>query len=256
VLSIANWIFLFLAAGFAGFVDAIAGGGGLVQLPALLIALNHKPIPLVLGTNKVPSIFGTSTAAINYFRKVGPNLILTAFMATPAFIGSAAGAHIASKIPTKVFQPVIFAALILVALYTWKKPDFGMEEKLRFSARKSHWIASLMGLFVGFYDGVFGPGTGTFLIFLLVGVLGYQFLKASATAKIVNVGTNLAAILTFQFTGHIWWALGLPLAIANVTGGLIGSHLAIKGGSGWVRKVFLFVVCALILKVGYSFFIA
>jgi uncharacterized protein len=256
LLSVANWIFLTLAAGFAGFVDAIAGGGGLVQLPALLIGLNHKPIALVLGTNKVPSIFGTSSAAVNYFKRIGPDLKLTVFMAIPAFVGSAFGAHIATAIPTKVFQPVIFAALILVALYTWKKPQFGMEEKLRFTPEKSRYLASLMGLIVGFYDGVFGPGTGTFLIFLLVGVLGYQFLKASATAKIVNVGTNLAAILTFQVTGHIWWAIGLPLAIANVSGALIGSHLAIKGGSTWVRKVFLFVVVALIIKVGYSYFIA
>jgi uncharacterized membrane protein YfcA len=110
-----------------------------------------------------------------------------------------------------------------------------------------------LGALIGLYDGIFGPGTGTFLVFLLVGVIGYEFLKASATAKLVNIATNLGAIITFQSTGHIWWAIGLPLALANITGAIIGSRLAIKGGSAWVRKVFLVVVVCLIAKVGYSF---
>ena len=233
-MSIETAIFLVIAAGFAGFVDAMAGGGGLIQLPALLIGLSEKPIPLILGTNKVISIFGTSSAAANYFRSVKPDLKLTSYMALPAFVGSALGARLASSFPTSVFRPLIILLLVSVAIYTWRKPELGITESLRF------------------YDGIFGPGTGTFLVFLLVGLVGYAFLKASATAKLVNIATNLGAIISFQLTGHIWWKLGLALAIANVCGAIIGSRLAIRGGSPLVRKVFLVVTTILIAKVGYD----
>jgi len=251
-MSALTFLFLALASGFAGFVDAVAGGGGLVQLPALLIGISNKPIPMILGTNKIPSIFGTSTAAASYFKKVRPDLRLTATMAIPALIGSVAGAHLASHFPTSVFHPLILTLLVLVGVYTWRKPDLGLHENLRYSARARLWIVAVCGLSIGFYDGLFGPGTGTFLVFLLVIVVGYEFLKASATAKIVNISTNFGAILTFQLTGHIWWKLGLALAFANVTGAVIGSRLAIRGGSPLVRKVFLFVVAALIAKLSYD----
>jgi uncharacterized membrane protein YfcA len=251
-MSFATWLFLALGAGFAGFVDAVAGGGGLVQLPALLIGISEKPIPLILGTNKVPSIFGTSSAAISYFKKVKPDLRLTSYMAIPAFIGSASGARLAASFPKEVFRPLIVFLLVGVALYIWKKPELGLNEKLRFTPKQRHLIVSTLGLTIGFYDGIFGPGTGTFLVFLLVGLVGYAFLKASATAKLVNIATNLGAIISFQITGHIWWRLGLVLAIANVTGAIIGSRLAIRGGSPLVRKVFLLVTTILIAKVGYD----
>ena len=251
-MSVLNFIFLVLAAGFAGFVDAVAGGGGLIQLPALLIGLHEKPIPLILGTNKVPAIFGTTSAAINYIKNVKPDLKVTLYMAVPAFLGSMSGARLAAEVPKNVFRPLILILLILVSVYTFFRPHFGMEEKLRFSARRTKWVVALCGVVIGFYDGIFGPGTGTFLIFLLVGLIGYAFIKASATAKIVNIATNLGAIISFHFTGHIWWKLGLALAIANVTGGILGSKLAIKGGSKLVRKFFLVVSVILIAKVGYD----
>ena len=253
-MSIANYIFLALASGFAGFVDAIAGGGGLVQLPALLIGLHDKAIPLILGTNKVPSIFGTSSAAINYFKKVKPDLRITSYMALPAFVGSITGAKLAAEVPTQVFRPLILILLILVSLYTLFRPHLGMEENLRFAHDKTKWIVALSGLVIGFYDGIFGPGTGTFLVFILVGLIGYAFIKASATAKIVNIATNLGAIISFQFTGHIWWRVGLILAVANVAGGYVGSHLAIRGGSKLVRRFFLLVSAILIAKIGYDWF--
>ena len=251
-MGIETIVFLVFAASFAGFVDAVAGGGGLIQLPALLIGIAEKPIPTMLGTNKVISIFGTTTAAANYFRTVKPDLKLTSYMAVPAFIGSALGARLASSFPTPVFRPLIIFLLILVAIYTWRKPELGISEKLKFTQRQRHQIVSVMGLTIGFYDGIFGPGTGTFLIFLLVGLVGYGFLKASATAKFINIATNLGAIISFQLTGHIWWKLGLALAIANVCGAIIGSRLAIRGGSPLVRKVFLVVTTILIAKVGYD----
>ena len=251
-MSVANFLFLALASAFAGFVDAVAGGGGLVQLPALLIGISNKPIPMILGTNKIPSIFGTSIAAASYFKKVRPDLRLTISMALPALLGSIAGAHLASHFPTSVFHPLILILLVLVGLYTWRKPDLGLSERLRYSHLTRLWIVAGCGLLIGFYDGIFGPGTGTFLVFLLVIVVGYEFLKASATAKLVNIATNFGAILTFQLTGHIWWRLGLALAVANVSGAIVGSRLAIRGGSPLVRRIFLIVVAALIAKLSYS----
>ena len=251
-MSVLTFLFLALASGFAGFVDAVAGGGGLVQLPALLIGISNKPIPMILGTNKIPAIFGTSSAAANYFKKVRPDLRLTLSMALPALIGSVAGAKLASHFPTKVFHPLILTLLVLVGIYTWRKPNLGLDERLRYTDKTRLWIVAACGLLIGFYDGLFGPGTGTFLVFLLVIVVGYEFLKASATAKLVNIATNFGAIVTFQLTGHIWWRLGLALAFANVTGALIGSRLAIRGGSPLVRRIFLLVVAALIAKLSYD----
>jgi uncharacterized membrane protein YfcA len=251
-MSIANFLFLALAAGFAGFVDAVAGGGGLVQLPALLIGISNKPIPMILGTNKIPSIFGTSVAAASYFKKVRPDLKLTVAMAIPALIGSVTGAHLAARFPTSVFHPLILTLLVVVGVYTWRKPELGISERIRHTHRTRQLIVAGCGLLIGFYDGIFGPGTGTILVFILVVIVGYEFLKASATAKMVNIATNFGAIVTFQISGHMWWRLGLALAVANVAGALIGSRLAIKGGSPLVRKVFLFVVAALIAKLSYD----
>jgi len=255
-MSIEVLIFLALASGFAGFVDAMAGGGGLIQLPALLIGLPNKELPLILGTNKVPSIFGTTAAARNYFKNIKPDIPLTISMMGPAFIGSITGAAFAATIPKDFFKPFIVFLLITVAIYTWRKPALGMNENLKFTHKKRLLFVALIGLLIGFYDGIFGPGTGTFLVFFLVSGIGYAFLKASATAKLVNIATNAGAILSFQLTGHIWWQLGLLLAFANVIGAVIGSHLAIKGGSPLVRKVFLAVTFLLITRVAWDTFIS
>ena len=255
-MSIEIAIFLAIASGFAGFVDAMAGGGGLIQLPSLIIGLPNKELPLILGTNKVPSIFGTAAAARNYFKNIKPDIPLTLTMMLPAFIGSIAGAAMAAFVPVGFFRPFIVLLLILVAIYTWKKPELGMAENLKFTHSKRLVIVALIGFLIGFYDGIFGPGTGTFLVFFLVSVIGYAFLKASGTAKLVNIATNAGAILSFQLTGNIWWQLGLLLAIANVTGAIIGSHMAIKGGSALVRQVFLAVIFLLIARVAWDTFIS
>ena len=255
-MSIEVLIFLALASGFAGFVDAMAGGGGLIQLPALLIGLPNKELPLILGTNKVPSIFGTTAAARNYFKNIKPDIPLTISMMGPAFIGSMTGAAFAATIPKDFFKPFIVFLLITVAIYIWRKPALGMNENLKFTHKKRLLFVALIGLLIGFYDGIFGPGTGTFLVFFLVSGIGYAFLKASATAKLVNIATNAGAILSFQLTGHIWWQLGLLLAFANVAGAVIGSRLAIKGGSPLVRKVFLAVIFLLIARVAWDTFIS
>ena len=255
-MSIEVALFLAIASGFAGFVDAMAGGGGLIQLPALIVGLPNKELPLILGTNKVPSIFGTAAAARNYFKNIKPDIPLTLSMMGPAFIGSMGGASLAAAVPKDFFKPFIVFLLVAVAIYTWIKPELGMNENLKYTHKKRLAIVALIGLLIGFYDGIFGPGTGTFLVFFLVSGIGYAFLKASGTAKLVNISTNAGAILSFQLTGHIWWQLGLLLAFANVTGAIIGSRLAIKGGSPLVRKVFLAVTLLLIARVAWDTFIS
>ena len=255
-MSIEIAIFLAIASGFAGFVDAMAGGGGLIQLPALLVGLPNKELPLILGTNKVPSIFGTAAAARNYFKNIKPDIPLTLTKMAPTFAGSMGGAALAASVPKDFFKPFIVFLLVIVAIYTWRKPELGISENLRFTHKKRLLIVGLIGLMIGFYDGIFGPGTGTFLVFFLVSTIGYAFLKASATAKLVNIATNAGAILSFQLTGHIWWQLGLLLAFANVTGALLGSKLAIRGGSTLVRKVFLVVTFLLIARVAWDTFIS
>ncbi len=244
-------IFLACAAFFAGFIDSIAGGGGLIQLPALLIALPNTETVTILGTNKLSSIFGTSTAAAMYRRQIKPDPRAIAAMAIPAFFGSVGGAMLASQIPTEAMKPFLFFLLILVLIYTFLKPDLGQVEKLR---QRGWWISILTGFGIGFYDGIFGPGTGAFLMLILVATLGYAFITASAIAKIVNVATNLGAIIVFGLHGAIIWKLGLLLGACNIVGALIGARVAIRGGSALVRKIFMVVVLVLIIKVGIDTF--
>lgn len=247
-------MFLLCAAFFAGFVDSIAGGGGLIQLPALLIGLPKSETVTVLGTNKFAAVFGTTTAAGLYRREIKPEPKVLIAMALPAFIGSAMGASLASRIPTSSMRPLVLILLIVLAIYTWLKPDLGMVERFKHTDMRRVQIAVTAGSFIGFYDGIFGPGTGSFLMLVLVASLGYAFITASAIAKVVNVSTNLGAILIFGIHGAILWQIGLALGVANVTGAVIGSRLAIRGGSTLVRKVFLIVTVALIIKVGVDTF--
>lgn len=249
-ISFAAGAFMVTAAFFAGFVDAIAGGGGLIQLPALLIGLPQSSVVQVLGTNKLASFFGTSAAAIMFRRRVKPDLAFTLTMALPAFFGSISGALLAASIPTDALRPLVLILLVVVVVYTWRRPALGEIEVLRHTSRRRTLIAILAGAGIGFYDGIFGPGTGTFLMLVLVALLGFAFLMASSIAKIVNLSTNLGAIVVFGLHGVILWRLGLVLALANVLGGVLGAHMAIRGGSPLVRRVFLLVTMVLILKVG------
>jgi uncharacterized membrane protein YfcA len=255
-LTLYTLAFLAAAAFCAGLIDAIAGGGGLIQLPAMLIGLAKTETVVVLGTNKVPSIFGTTASALTYRRNIKVSSKLLIVMAIPAFIGSMGGASLASLIPTEVLKPLVVALLIAVLIYTWKRPQLGQIESMRHSESKRLKISAAAALVIGFYDGIIGPGTGSFLILLLVAVMGFAFLSASAIAKVVNVATNGGAILVFGVNGEILWKIGLTLAIANVCGGLIGARIALRGGSGLVRKVFMGITAALILKVAFDTFTA
>ena len=253
-ISIATGIFLLAASFFAGFVDSIAGGGGLIQLPALLIGLPKSETAEVLGTNKLSAVFGTTTAAALYRKQIKPDPKVLIAMGLPAFLGSAGGAVLASKIPTSSMRPMVLVLLIVVAIYTWFKPDLGKFENLRHHSKRRVQIAAIAGAVIGFYDGIFGPGTGSFLMLILVASLGYAFITASAIAKVVNVATNVGAILVFGIHGAVIWQIGIIMGVANISGAIIGSRLAIKGGSTLVRKVFLIVTVALIIKVGIATF--
>lgn len=240
--------FLCAAAFTAGFFDAIAGGGGLIQLPAVLLGLSDKPVVMALGTNKFGSIFGTTNAAIRYRKGLQLDKKMLLAMALPAFLGSMGGAKLAAKIPTESLRILVLVALIVIFIYTALNPKLGHEE----SPTLNYKLAAITGAGIGFYDGIFGPGTGTFLMAVLVGALGYAFLTASAIAKFTNVATNLAALIIFANEGAILYKVGAALALFNVLGSTLGARVALKGGSPLVRKVFLLMTALLIAKVGYD----
>lgn len=250
-LAVPTLLLLLLAAFAAGWVDAVVGGGGLLQLPALLLVPGLAPVQ-ALATNKLGSIFGTSTSALTYYRRARPDLRTALPMAAVALVGSFGGASIAAALPVAVFKPVIVVALVTVATITLLRPALGGTTSLRFSAHAHYRAAVAVGLAIGVYDGVLGPGTGTFLVIAMVSLLGYDFLQASAKAKIVNFATNLGALLFFVPHGSVVWGLALLLGAANVGGSYLGSRMAIASGTRFIRTVFLVVVAALIVKVGHD----
>ena len=242
-----------LAAAFgAGVIDAMAGGGGLVQLPALFAAYPATPHPTLLGTGKLAGLAGTSSAVFRYLRHVRLDWRLVLPAAAAAFVAALAGAWIATRIPPDRFRAMVPVLLTLVLAYTLLHRDFGLEHRPLAGGRRVRALAATGAGAIGLYDGFFGPGTGSFLMFLFVRGFGLDFLHASASAKVVNVAANAAAIILFGLTGEILWLLGLAMAACNVSGALLGSHLAIRRGSGFVRIVFIAVVSALIAKTAWD----
>jgi len=239
-------------AALAGGLDAVVGGGGLVQLPALLLVLPHAPVVALLGTNKLASVVGTASAAMTYARRVPVDRATAGPMAVAAFAGSGAGALLATVAPAAALRPVVLLALVGVLVFTWRRPGLGEVEALRLAPRHQRTVTVAGGAGIGAYDGLVGPGTGSFLVFLLVGMVGLSFLHASATAKAVNTATNLAALLLFGLGGHVLWGLGAAMAASNLAGSQVGARLAIRRGSAWVRRVFLVVVTALVLRLAYD----
>ena len=235
-----------LAAFVAGFVDAVAGGGGLIQLPILMWAFPVAPIASILGPNKAVSVVGTSSAALTYRKQIKIKSQVLVPMVIAAFAGSFLGALLATKVEREWFEPIILTILICVGLFTILRPDFGKHE---ITARvTSPVVAPVLGLVIGFYDGLIGPGTGMFLVFGLVSLLGYSFLAASATAKFVNVATNLAALAIFIPSGHVLWLVAALMAPANLLGGFLGARTALDKGSAFVRLVFLAMLGILVAR--------
>ena len=246
---------LWLLCGFsllAGFIDAIVGGGGLIQLPAILILMPGAPFPVLLGTNKLASMFGTSIAVYRYTRhvKMDWSTVLPATVAAFAF--AFLGSRAVTLLNPAVLRPLVLALLILVAIYVFLVKDLGLIHQPKHARHKARWLGLVVGSALGFYDGFFGPGMGSFLIFAFVGIFGFDFLSASASAKTINLATNIASVIYFAATDQILYATGLAMAACNVIGAMLGTRLAIAKGSKFVRVFFLFIVAALIAKLAHA----
>jgi uncharacterized membrane protein YfcA len=232
----------------AGMVDAVVGGGGLIQIPLLFSAFPQAAPATLFGTNKLASVFGTAGAAVQYSRRVSIPWSAAGPAALAAAIGSWSGARAVVLFPPAALRPLILVLLVLVALYTFLRKDFGIHHRRLASAGRECGLAILIGAALGFYDGFFGPGTGSFLIFLFIRILGMDFLHASVSAKIVNVSTNLAAIAVFVSHGAVFWQVALVMACCNLLGSRVGTGLALRHGAVFIRKAFLAVVLVLILR--------
>ena len=244
-----------MASLLAGFVDSIVGGGGLILVPALFAVFPAAHPATLFGTNKGASVWGTAFATWQFSRRVEMRWAALLPAAGAGFVASFAGAWLVTVVSPDYLRKLLPLVLLVVLIYTVAKKDLGRTHTPRFSGAAEQWVAASVGTLIGFYDGFFGPGTGSFLVFLFVRLLGYDFLSASASAKLVNTATNLAALLLFVAKGHIWWHFVVAMALANVAGSLLGTRLALKHGTGFVRVFFMVVVSALILKTGYDAFV-
>lgn len=248
--SLLTLALLTLAGLSAGFVDAVVGGGGLVQLPALLLGLPQASPVQILATNKIGSFCGTSASSATYYRRVRPDPRTFVPLMLFAFTGSVGGALVASRLPRSAFSPIVLVVLVLVGAYVLLRPRLGASTALRFEGRRHTAAAMGTGLAVGFYDGALGPGTGSFFVFALVGLLGYSFLEGSAKARMANWATNLAALCVFVPQGAVLWKVSLLMGGANLLGSWIGARTAVSRGAGFVRVFFLVVVGAFVVRIG------
>ena len=248
-------IILCIAAFAAGFIDAIVGGGGLIQTPATLITLPQYPVATLLGTTKIPSFIGTSMAAWQYARIVQLRWKLLAMMCSIALLAAYAGSKTVSIISNAFMKPVIFGVLILVGIYTYSKKNFGSNTTITKPPKNEWLIAASFSLMIGFYDGFIGPGAGSFLVLFFISALGFDFLRASAHAKFVNLATNMGSIVFFSSSGHILYQYAIPMAICNFTGSILGTRLAILKGNSFIRIFFLIVVIGTIIRFGYDIFL-
>ena len=247
-------ITLCIAAFAAGFIDSIVGGGGLVQTPAVLVTLPQYPVATLLGTTKIPSFIGTSIAAFQYSKRVLLQWKLLGIMCSIALVAAYGGSKTVSLVSNSFMKPVIFIMLIVVAIYTYTNKNFGTAAATVHSKNEFLYGASF-ALLIGFYDGFIGPGAGSFLILFFISILKFDFLKASAHAKFVNLATNMGSIIFFAGSGHILFQFALPMAVFNFTGSLLGARLAILKGNKFIRVFFLIVVTGTILRFGYDIFL-
>lgn len=251
-IGISVGLFLVAAAFLAGYMDAVVGGGGLIQLPALFGSLPGQSTAVLLGTNKLSSLAGTTIAAWRYVRSVKLPWPVLAPMMIAAGLSSWLGAHAVSLVSREQSQPVILVVLIVVAVFTFRRKEFGLLHAPQRSLRAQLALGVCGATVLGFYDGALGPGTGAFLIFFFVRVFGYDFLHASAASKAVNWVTNAAALFFFLPMGHVLIGLGLIMAGCNVAGALVGARMAVHRGSGFVRRVFLLVLCFMIARMAWA----
>lgn len=239
----------------AGFIDAVVGGGGLIQLPALLVNLSNTSLPVLFGTNKIAALAGTSVSAYQYSKRIHYNYKLLITISVFAFTSSYLGAQLFNYIDSAKLKPIIFIILIVIAAYTFLNKNLGSVQSKTLSVNKQLIFGSLIGIVVGFYDGFFGPGTGSFLVLGFVVILGFEFVNASAYAKMVNCMTNLSALIVFISKGNYLPGIALLMAASNISGNMLGAAAAIKKGNTFVRNIFLVVVSLMILKYGYDIFL-
>jgi uncharacterized membrane protein YfcA len=247
--STTTLLLLALAGLAAGFVDAVVGGGGLVQLPALLIGLPNASPVQVLATNKLSSICGTSVSSATYYRRIKPDPRTFGPLMACAFAGSIGGAFIGSHISDTAFDPIVLVVLVVVGGYVLFKPDLGETTLLRHPGRKHVGIAMVAGLVIGCYDGALGPGTGSFFVITLVGILGYSFLEATAKARLANWATNLAALCVFVPQGAVLWKVGIVMGVCNFVGGYAGARTTVARGTRFVRIFFIVVVAGFAVRI-------
>ncbi len=247
-------LFTTFASALAGFVDAIVGGGGLILLPALFSAYPSAAPATLFGTNKSASVWGTAFATWQYSRRVQIQWRVMLPAAAVTMVAAFAGAWLVTQISPAFLRRLLPLVLLVVLVYTLMRKDMGRHHTPRFGPRAELWATCTIGLTIGFYDGFFGPGTGSFFVFLLVRWLGYDFLNASVAAKLLNLSSNIAALVLFTYKGHVWWHVALPMAMANVAGSLLGTRMALQHGAGFVRGMFIVVVGALICKTSYDAF--
>ncbi len=238
----------------AGFVDAIVGGGGLIQTPAGLILLPQFPIATVIGSLKIPAFTGTAFAARQYLKKVQVNVKQVLLMGIIAFLSAFAGSELLSQVSNRFMKPIIFIVLIGVALYTYLQKSFGQHTHKNIHPKHHILYSLLISLVIGFYDGFIGPGAGSFLVMAFIGILGYDFLKAGTHAKLINLSTNLGSISLFMIKGSILWSVAIPMAISNGIGGILGAKLAIYKGNQFIRIFFLLIITVTLLRFGYDIF--
>ncbi|WDZ83155.1 sulfite exporter TauE/SafE family protein [Micromonospora cathayae] len=244
---------LLTAAALAGWVDAVVGGGGLLLLPALLVAAPGMPVATALGTNKLAAIAGTSTAAVTYARRTKVDWVVAGPAAGLAVVTAGVGAALAGAVPAGAYRPVVLGVLVAVAVFVVARPRLGVVAVPHRRTRVRVGVAvGVAGVGIALYDGLVGPGTGTFLVMAFTVLVGADFVAGSAMAKVVNAGTNLGALVVFGATGHVWWMLGAAMAVCNIVGSVVGARMALRRGAGFVRVVLLVVVCALVAKLGYD----
>ncbi|MFY8165436.1 MAG: sulfite exporter TauE/SafE family protein [Sediminibacterium sp.] len=247
-------IILCIVAFFAGFIDAIVGGGGLIQTPTGLILLPNEPVARVIGSLKIPAFTGTFFAARNYLKLVKIPFSRLILFTSIAFISAFIGSFCLTKMSNQFMKPVLIVVLLVIALYTYFKKDLGL--KAAFNEVSFPWykgVAICIGL--GFYDGFIGPGAGALLVLAFIGSLGFDFLQANAHAKVVNLATNLGSIFLFILKGSILWSIAIPMAFCNAFGGIIGSKMAINKGNKFIRVLFLIVIIGTLCRLGYDVFL-
>ena len=238
----------------AGFIDSVVGGGGLIQIPALLISLPKTPLPTIFGTNKIASLAGTSISALQYSKRIKFNYKLLITISICAGLASFLGAKVISFINVNTLKPFILVVLIVIVIYTFLKKDLGSVQTKNLSFEKQLIYGSLIGLIVGFYDGFFGPGTGSFFVLGFVVILGFEFVQASAYAKIINCMTNISALVVFIRHGKYFLELAIIMAICNIVGSFVGTRIALRKGNSFVRTLFLVIVTLMILRYAYDIF--